>query len=565
MPDQKICHDGHRSVELQEFDHLAARCHGSPGLRTPSLRADRCDLNRVSAAFLAKDFDVKSFSPCAAGGGGVANGVSPLSTLLNTAQSQPLAKPSSTPASAAAPVSDSAAKASVASLKIAPRRGRPLKTVRAGPVLRLATHAAVKSLETGREVKPEPKKPKLLPQQEPVKIASDGNTPKYQGVRVRPGVKGYLVEIRPRRWKRTIWLGTYTTSPEAARAYDAGIFYTGKSIPFNFQDSEGSFPPLPKHLSLDDFDPDVMHKIKVFVKEKALQAATREKVTTTQELPHTKKKKVENESSSVGAEEQYALSCDKTEEPCILSCDKMVSVEDESSSVGAEEQCALSSDKMEEPCILSCDKMASVENESSPVEEEQCDLSSDKMEEPCILSCDKMASVENESSSVGAEEQCALSSDKEPCILFCDKMASDNYEDAHVKNQGDDGWDTITPNPFENLEPLPYELPNCSDQAFWDENFWAGIPLPVHDYKSQTGMFGDEDLNNTQQASCLMDEVLFDQCHQEEKVVVAETGFQSVFVSKSNGDSCTPNLHLWALESFDLAVQDPSQVMDGFS
>jgi hypothetical protein len=318
----------------------------------------------------------------------------------------------------------------------------------------------VKSLETGREVKPEPKKPKLLPQQEPVKITSDGNPPKYQGVRVRPGVKGYLVEIRPRRWKRTIWLGTYTTSPEAARAYDAGIFYTGKSIAFNFQDSEGSFPPLPKHLSLDNFDPDVMHEIKVFVKEKALQAATREKVTTTQELPHTKKKKVENESSSVGAEEQCALSCDKTEEPCILSCDKMASVEIESSSVGAEEQYALSSAKMEEPCIL-----------------------------------------------------------------FCDKMASDNYEDAHVKNQGDDGWDTITPNPFENLEPLPYELPNCSDQAFWDENFWAGIPLPVHDYKSQTGMFGDEDLNNTQQASCLMDEVLFDQCHQEEKVGLMNSVF----------------------------------------
>jgi len=136
MPDQKICHDGHRSVELQEFDNLTARCHGSSGFRTPALRADRCDLNRVSAAFLAKDFDVKSFSLSAAGGGGgVANGVSPRSALLNSAQSQPLAKPSSTPASAAAPVSDSAAKASVTSLKIAPRRGRPLKTVRAGPVL----------------------------------------------------------------------------------------------------------------------------------------------------------------------------------------------------------------------------------------------------------------------------------------------------------------------------------------------------------------------------------------------------------------------------------------------
>jgi hypothetical protein len=349
-------------------------------------------------------------------------------------------------------------------------------------------------------------------------------------------VKGYLVEIRPRRWKRTIWLGTYTTSPEAARAYDAGIFYTGKSIPFNFQDSEGSFPPLPGHLSLEDFDPVVMHDIKVFVKEKALEAAMREKVTTTQELPYTKKKKVENESSSVEAEEQCALSSNKKEEPCIFSCDKMASVESESSSVGAEEQCALSSDKMEEPCIFSCDKMASVENESS---------------------------------SVGAEKQCALSSDKmeEPCIFSCDKMASDNYEDAHVKNQGYDGWDTITPNPFENLEPLPYELPNCSDQAFWnDKNFWAGIPLEVHDYKPQTGMFGDEDVNNAQQASCLMDEVLFDRCHQEEKqVVVAETGFQSVLVSKSNANSCTLNLHSWALESFDLAVQDPSQVVDVLS
>jgi hypothetical protein len=217
-----------------------------------------------------------------------------------------------------------------------------------------------------------------------------------------------------------IWLGTYATSPEAARAYDAGIFYTHKIIPFNFQDSEGSFPPLPEHLSLHDFDPVVMDEINLFVKEKALEAAMREKVTTTQELSHTKEKKVEKESSSVGAEEQ----------------------------------CALSSDKMEEPCILSCDKMASA-----------------------------------------------------------------NYEDAHVKNQGDDGWDTITPNAFENLEPLPCELPNCSDQAFWnDVIFWAEIPLVVHDYKPQTGMFGDEDLNNTQQASCLMDEVSFDRCHQEEKV-----------------------------------------------
>ncbi len=97
----------------------------------------------------------------------------------------------------------------------------------------------------------------------------------YRGVRVRPGVKGFLVEIRPKRWKKTIWLGTYPTSPEAARAYDAGIFYTGKCIPYNFQESKESFSPLPEHLSLDDSDPEIMEKITSFVKGKAREAARR--------------------------------------------------------------------------------------------------------------------------------------------------------------------------------------------------------------------------------------------------------------------------------------------------
>lgn len=99
----------------------------------------------------------------------------------------------------------------------------------------------------------------------------------YRGVRVRPGVKGFLVEIRPKRWKKTIWLGTYPTSPEAARAYDAGIFYTGKSIPYNFQESKNSFSPLPEHLSLDDSDPEIMDQITFFVKGKAREAAKRGK------------------------------------------------------------------------------------------------------------------------------------------------------------------------------------------------------------------------------------------------------------------------------------------------
>ncbi len=46
-----------------------------------------------------------------------------------------------------------------------------------------------------------------------------------RGVRTRRGVKGFLVEIRPQRWKKTIWLGTH----------DAVPLY---------------FPPLPSHLAV---------------------------------------------------------------------------------------------------------------------------------------------------------------------------------------------------------------------------------------------------------------------------------------------------------------------------
>lgn len=46
----------------------------------------------------------------------------------------------------------------------------------------------------------------------------------FKGVRTRKGVKGFLVEIRPPKWRKTIWLGTYNTSVEAAGAYDAGQY-----------------------------------------------------------------------------------------------------------------------------------------------------------------------------------------------------------------------------------------------------------------------------------------------------------------------------------------------------
>jgi hypothetical protein len=87
-------------------------------------------------------------------------------------------------------------------------------------------------------------------------------------------VKGFLVEIRPRRWKTTIWLGTYKTAHEAARAYDAGIFYVGKDIPRNFHDSVTSFVAVPP-VSQEDFCPSSMKEFKVFIKAQAAKAARR--------------------------------------------------------------------------------------------------------------------------------------------------------------------------------------------------------------------------------------------------------------------------------------------------
>jgi Tfp pilus assembly protein PilV len=89
-------------------------------------------------------------------------------------------------------------------------------------------------------------------------------------------VKGYLVEIQPNECKKTIRLGTYKTAHEAARAYDAGIFYTGKTIDLNFHDSVTSFVAIPP-VSLEDSrkSESSMNEFKAFIKEQAAKAARR--------------------------------------------------------------------------------------------------------------------------------------------------------------------------------------------------------------------------------------------------------------------------------------------------
>ncbi len=99
----------------------------------------------------------------------------------------------------------------------------------------------------------------------------------YRGVRHRSELNKWVTEIRPTAHKRKIWLGTYKTPEEAARAYDVGIYYTRKNIPLNFPESIESLPELPEG-SWEELAP--------FVKKQALTAAKRARVQN--DLPRTR-------------------------------------------------------------------------------------------------------------------------------------------------------------------------------------------------------------------------------------------------------------------------------------
>jgi hypothetical protein len=88
---------------------------------------------------------------------------------------------------------------------------------------------------------------------------------RYRGTRQKE--EKWVSEIRPTGSKKTVWLGTYATQEEAARAFDAGVFYYGKShIPYNFPDSPQVLP------AINEKPQDVCHK---FVKNQARRNAER--------------------------------------------------------------------------------------------------------------------------------------------------------------------------------------------------------------------------------------------------------------------------------------------------
>lgn len=123
----------------------------------------------------------------------------------------------------------------------------------------------------------------------------------YRGIRFRPELGRYISEIRPAQpRKRKIWLGTYKTAEEAARAFDAGIFYTKKSIPYNFQDSPSILESLPDNLS-----PEEEH---VEIQKKAKAAAARAQPTDDQSDEQIPKLVVTTKSHSYVAHHRHGYS-----------------------------------------------------------------------------------------------------------------------------------------------------------------------------------------------------------------------------------------------------------------
>ncbi|XP_057839887.2 ethylene-responsive transcription factor ERF017 [Cryptomeria japonica] len=87
---------------------------------------------------------------------------------------------------------------------------------------------------------------KSLPKQKP-QNSTEKTQPNFKGVRMRKWGK-WVSEVRMPNSRARIWLGSYDTPQQAARAYDSAVYcLRGSNAKFNFPDS---LPEIPSASSL---------------------------------------------------------------------------------------------------------------------------------------------------------------------------------------------------------------------------------------------------------------------------------------------------------------------------
>lgn len=70
---------------------------------------------------------------------------------------------------------------------------------------------------------------------------------KFRGIRLRKWGR-WVSEIRMPKCRAKLWLGSYKTAEQAARAYDAAAYYLKRpAAHFNFPDSVSLIPPVSSH------------------------------------------------------------------------------------------------------------------------------------------------------------------------------------------------------------------------------------------------------------------------------------------------------------------------------
>jgi hypothetical protein len=102
----------------------------------------------------------------------------------------------------------------------------------------------------------------------------ESSTSSWRGFSFRPDQGKWVAEIRPPHpvWMKNdhkIGLGSYATKEAAARAYDVGIHYTGKSVSvvFNISSPAAFLPLFPDNLSFDKHEH--VGAIRKFVRKEA--------------------------------------------------------------------------------------------------------------------------------------------------------------------------------------------------------------------------------------------------------------------------------------------------------